>query len=108
MQPQELEVIEKHTQALIAHAKAIASSNRPNTPLDKTPWDSEECASYLRVELQTFRNQYAPSPSFPRPIKANTATGRGHPRWNAQEVIDWFFAHGEEVARRRRPRKDAE
>lgn len=108
MQPQELEILEKHTQALIEHAKAIKSSSRPNTPLDQTPWDAEECAGFLRVELPTFRNTYAPCPTFPRPIKANTAAGKGHPRWNAQEVIDWFFAHGDETARRRKPRKVTE
>lgn len=108
MRPQELEILEKHTQALIEHARAIKSQSKPNTPLDRTPWDAEECAGFLRVELTTFRNVYAPCPSFPRAIKADTISGRGHPRWNAQEVIDWFFAHGEETAKRRRSRKSAE
>ena len=105
MQTQEIEVLERHTQALNDHAKALAMANKPDTPLDKTPWDSDEYAGYLRVSVQTFRNQYACAPTFPQPIKAETAKGKGHPRWNAQEVIDWFFSHGHEVARRRKSRK---
>lgn len=106
MQPQEIEVLEKHTQALNDHAKALSIVHKPITPLDKTPWSSSECAAYLRVETKTFLQSYAPLPSFPRPIKPLTATGKGNPKWNAQKVIDWFFAHEEETERRRRPRKN--
>ena len=86
-------------------ASAIAQRIKPSTPLDKTPWDASECAAYLRVEVKTFQQAYAPLPSFPRPIKPSTATGKGHPKWNAQKVVDWFFAHEEETDRRRKPRK---
>lgn len=51
MQQQEIEALERHTQALIDHAKAL---NKPTTPLDQTPWNAEECAAYLRVEVKTF------------------------------------------------------
>lgn len=85
-------------------ASAIAQRIKPATPFDKTPWDADECAAYLRVGNKTFIQSYAPLPSFPRPIKADTVTGRSHPRWNAQKVMDWFFAHEEEAARRRKPR----
>lgn len=56
MQQQEIEALERHTQALINHAKAI-TSNRPNTIPSETPWDADECAGYLRVSIGTFRNQ---------------------------------------------------
>lgn len=105
MQPQELEAIEKHTQALNAFTRAIESNNKPVTPLDKTYWLAEKCAGYLDIDVQTFRNQYASSPLFPCPIRLKTASGKSHPRWNAQKVIDWVDAHAEEVARRRKPRK---
>ncbi|MBX9638081.1 MAG: hypothetical protein K2Q45_11095 [Nitrosomonas sp.] len=85
-------------------ASAIAQRIKPVTPLDRTPWNADECAAYLRVETKTFIQYYAPLPSFPRPIKAETTAGRSHPRWNAQKVIDWFFAHEEESIRRRKPR----
>lgn len=88
--------------------KVIAQRIAPTTPLDRTPWSALECAAYLRVEVKTFQQAYAPLPSFPRPIKPITALGKGHPKWNAQKVIDWFFAHEEEVERRRRPKKDLE
>jgi len=85
--------------------KVIARNMAPTTPLDQTPWDSSECAAYLRVEVTTFQAKYAPLPSFPRPIKASLATGKSYPRWNAQKVIDWFFSHEEEIERRRKPKK---
>lgn len=88
-------------------AKAIAANIAPQLPLDITLWNATKCADYLDAETKTFANRYAPLPSFPRPIKADTVTGRGNPRWIAQEVIDWFLSHRDEAERRRRPRNAA-
>lgn len=96
----ELELIERLSRAI---SNNICGSN---IPLDKRPWTAEQCADYLNMETKTFQNTIAPLPTFPKAIRTKTATGRGQPRWIAQEVIDWWLSNREETEGRRR-RKSA-
>lgn len=98
MQPQELEMIEKLSRAISNDLCGMS------VPLDKRPWSAEQCADYLGMTTKTFQNSIAPLPIFPRAIRTLTATGRGHPRWIAQEVIDWWLSHREETESKRRRR----
>lgn len=92
----EQEIMESIGRAIAFHA---ADSN---VPLDKRPWSAEQCAAYFQIETKSFQNTYAPLPSFPRAIRPVTAAGRGHPRWIAQEVIDWWLSHRAETEAKRR------
>lgn len=96
----ELELIERLSRAI---SNNICGSN---IPLDKRPWTAEQCADYLRIGIGTFHNTIAPLPTFPSAIRAQTAKGRGQPRWIAQEVIDWWLSH-REATENRRKRKSA-
>ncbi len=96
----EQELIENLCRSIASHIGGA------NVPLDQRPWSAEQCADYLQIETKTFQNTYAPMPSFPRAIRPTTSAGRGHPRWIAQEVIDWWLSHRNETETRRR-RKSA-
>lgn len=87
-------------------AAAIAQKITPSTPLNKTPWDADECAAYHRVSNKTFIQSYASNPGYPRPIRVSTTTGRGHPRWLAQEVIDWTLNNRTIEIKRRKPKQE--
>lgn len=70
-------------------AAELAARIRPAIPLSVDLWDAETIATYLKVSKKQVLERYAPLPDFPRAIRLPAATGKGHPRWKASDVIDW-------------------
>ena len=58
-------------------------------PLEVDLWDTEHIAAYLKRSHSTVRDKILPLPSFPKPIRIQTANGTGHPLYKAREVIQW-------------------
>jgi hypothetical protein len=53
-------------------------------PLDRQIWSAQQCATYLGQSYRQFIGRTQHAKGFPKrcPIP-------GHPRWQAQAVIDW-------------------
>lgn len=98
MRPQEIEILEKHTQALNALAEALKKES-VNLPLDKVLWSAETCAAYIWVSKEYFAQYIASKPGFPPSAKI------GHRKWIGQQVIDWALAHWDDQKRRRSSKK---
>lgn len=60
-----------------------------NIPVEVDLWDTEHIAAYLKRSYATVRDKILPLPSFPKPIRIQTANGTGHPLYKAREVIAW-------------------
>lgn len=58
-------------------------------PIEIDLWDTEHIAAYLKYSYSTVRDKIICLPSFPRPIRINTANGTSLPRFKAREVIQW-------------------
>lgn len=58
-------------------------------PVEVDLWDTEHIARYLKYSYSTVRDKIICLPSFPRPIRINTANGTSLPRFKAREVIQW-------------------
>lgn len=54
---------------------------------DKVLWTPELCANYLGTSLRNFVDRISKEYDFPVPIKIGS--GKGSPRWYAQEVASW-------------------
>lgn len=75
-------------------AAAIAEKIGQPLPLDVDLWGADEIARYLKMSKSQVTQRYIPRPDFPRAIRLPTADGhRSHPRWKAQEVIEWASRH---------------
>lgn len=95
MQPQEIEILEKHTRALTELAEAVKIQPL-NLPLDKVLWSAETCATYIGVTKEYFAQYVASKPGFPPSAKI------GHRKWIGQQVIDWALAHWDKQNIRRK------
>ncbi len=99
MQPQEIEAIEKLTQALIQNAEAMTqaiTAQKTDVTLDGDLWDSKQCAKYLRISPDTFTQYTAVLPSFPKVLEIPSARGvkkSGQRRWIAEKVKAWALSH---------------
>lgn len=58
-------------------------------PVEVDLWGTEHIAAYLKRSHSTVRDKILPLPSFPKPIRIQTANGTGHPLYKAREVIQW-------------------
>ena len=78
-------------------AELIDVLKRPAVPLEIALWSVADVAAYLAMSDAQVRERYACRPDFPRPIRLPVygSSGRGHPRWKAQEIIEWAEAHQE-------------
>jgi len=99
MQPQEIEAIEKLTQALIDNAQVMTqaiTAQKTDVTLDGDLWDSKQCAKYLRISPDTFTQYTAVLPSFPKVLDIPSARGvkkSGQHRWIAEKVKTWALSH---------------
>lgn len=72
-------------------ASALAKKIQPSIPLSVAQWDSALCAEYLGVSTRHFNAFIKTQPDFPRARHLPTiGADKGHPRWKAEEVIEWF------------------
>jgi predicted DNA-binding transcriptional regulator AlpA len=72
-------------------ADAVARRIKPTIPLSVAQWDSKACAEYLGVSLRHFNTFIKTQPDFPKARSLpSSGKGDGHPRWKAQDVIEWF------------------
>jgi len=75
-------------------AAAIADRVAPPVPINVALWDAETIGSYLKMSASQVLQRFAPLPDFPKAIRLPTAGGgRSHPRWKANEVIEWAESH---------------
>jgi hypothetical protein len=58
-------------------------------PIEYDLWDTSHIAAYLKRSYSTVRDKILPLPSFPRPIRIQTANGTGLPLYKAREVVRW-------------------
>lgn len=107
MQPQELEILKAHTEAINALVDTLKSESFGN-PKNKEFWNSQECATQLGIESKVSFAQYvAPLPDFPAPVPIPTTRSktRQHRLWVAQEVIEWALSNRDKLQARRKARK---
>lgn len=72
--------------ALAKHVSAV--------PIEHALWSTKEIGEYLQRPAQVVRERVVCVPGFPEPIRLpNFGGGKSHPRWSAQEVIDWVQSH---------------
>lgn len=73
-------------------------------PVSVDLWSAKEVGAYLKVSPRQALERYSHLPDFPSPIRLpsmdpramaeNTKSkGKGHPRWEATEVIAWARKH---------------
>lgn len=80
-------------------ARAVAAHMPAQMPVDIALWDSADCAAFMRVSINHFRQYIASLPGFPQAIRLPKADGkRGQPRWKAREVIEWTDSYQERRA----------
>lgn len=106
MQPQEIDILEKHTQALNAFTDAL-NRRSINVSDDKTLWTAKQCAEYLGIKSdRSFVEYTAPLPDFPRPVPIPSIRNQsnGQRRWIAKEVQDWALSNRDKVENRRKSR----
>ena len=107
MQPQEIEVLERHTLALNALADALRSKG-VDVPDDKRLWTAQMCADYLGIKsARSFMEHTASLPDFPDavPIPSVRSSSTAQRRWIAKEVQDWALSNRDKVQARRKSRK---
>lgn len=79
---------------LVANKVASQVIARISVPLDKTLWDADQCADYLRQGRRTFIDKTSKHHTFPQAIRVplsinETTESKARAVWNASEVIDW-------------------
>ena len=80
-------------------AAAIAQRVMPRVPLDVALWSIGDVAEYLSTTPKNAANHVVCLPGFPAAIRLPSRTGgRGHPRWQAAEVIAWATSYKERTA----------
>jgi hypothetical protein len=52
-------------------------------------WGYDEIAAYSKYERNYVQNVITAQPAFPKPIRVLNE-GRGHPRYIAGQVMQWF------------------
>jgi hypothetical protein len=70
-------------------AAILQKLSEKSIPVEVDLWDTEHIAAYLKRSYSTVRDKVLPLPSFPRPIRLQTANGTGYPLYKAREVIRW-------------------
>lgn len=70
-------------------AESIAKKMATSVPLELRLWNAAECAEYLRVAPRQFKERTSQIHTFPPAVRLPSDNGLGHPKWYAQEVIDW-------------------
>lgn len=71
-------------------AAAVASRMSRQVPIEVALWDYADIAAYLRRSDHTVKNRYAVMPDFPKAIRLE---GKGHPLYEAMEVVAWARKH---------------
>lgn len=84
-------------------AELVAQKIQPTIPVDIDLWSAKEIGAYLKVSPRQALERYSHMPDFPKPIRlpstdpraaaAGKKPGKGHPRWQAKEVIAWALKH---------------
>lgn len=71
-------------------AAAIAEHVRPAVPISVALWDADTVGIYLQKTGRQVRERYALMRGFPKAIRLPSGgKEKGHPRWKAEEVIEW-------------------
>ena len=77
-------------------ARAISEHIQIRTtfPIEIQAWNAQTCADFMSVSVNHFKTRIACLPGFPKPVRLPTKKekGIGQPRWNAKEVINWFYS----------------
>lgn len=68
--------------------------SKPKVADNKTLWDAEECAMYLKLTKNKFMADVACRRTFPRPKNVGGSENRTNWRWIASEVMAWALAQG--------------
>ncbi|WP_027854402.1 hypothetical protein [Marinobacterium litorale] len=56
---------------------------------EHTLWDGHQCAKYLHVAYEAFRDRISKDSKFPTPVAAPYGKSRSGKLWYAQEILDW-------------------
>ncbi len=82
-------------QAIISKLEELISVlSKPKVADNKTLWDAQECADYLKLTKQKFMGNVACRRTFPRPHNVGGSENRTNWRWVASEVMAWALAQG--------------
>lgn len=72
--------------------KLISVLSKPKVADNKTLWDAQECADYLKLTKKKFMGNVAGRRTFPSPRKVGGSENRTNWRWVASDVIAWALA----------------
>jgi predicted DNA-binding transcriptional regulator AlpA len=75
----------------MVESNAVTIVHPHEVPLSKRLWNADECAEYLRLSVDQWRDRTSPRPGVPRPIRLGNGP-KAPLRWVAQEVIDWALS----------------
>lgn len=100
---------EQMDEELIKRISAIVEKSlaKPRVPIEDEAWTAEQVAEYLSVCTRQVKERYATADGFPRPRRLPSNGSKGHLRWRAGEVIEWFRSNGSKSSTGGRPRKAA-
>jgi len=69
--------------------KIIVDQIAPAIPISVDLWGTKEIAAFLKVGTRQA-SIYASHPTFPKPHRLPSTTGKGHRRWKAKDIIAWW------------------
>lgn len=67
----------------------VAKQLRRNIPLELELWSAAQVGEYLKCSDRYVLEHYCTLEDFPVKIRLPSRGGRGHPLWNAGEIIKW-------------------
>lgn len=70
-------------------AGMLSKQFRQSIPVDVDLWTAQQVGAYLKCSDRYVLEYYCTLPDFPEKIRLPSKSGRGHPLWNASEVIAW-------------------
>ena len=90
---QEYQIVEKLDELI---SVILDSKLRPRVQADVILWGTKDISEYIGVSYKYTCENIVSHHKFPNAIRLPTKDKRvGHPRWNAQEVIEWVQSHRE-------------
>ncbi|MCO7225069.1 hypothetical protein [Pleionea sp. CnH1-48] len=68
----------------------LDSKVAPKVDIDKTLWETQDVANYLKLSYRYTSEYVVTHHTFPNALRFPTRNNtKGHPRWYAGEVIAW-------------------
>jgi predicted DNA-binding transcriptional regulator AlpA len=70
----------------------IQTLSKPKVSDNKTLWDAEDCAAYLKLSKKKFMGDVACKNTFPKARNVGGSENRTNWRWIASDITSWALA----------------